>query len=82
MDLLSSPLPQPYVTVATVGCLESSLTGRLACKDAYLVAFLIPEGEVSYLGFFFVYDNASCGSYDQEKDIILTLRMSMNRAQL
>jgi hypothetical protein len=67
MDLLGSPFPQPYVTVATIGCLESSLTGRLACKDAYLVAFFVPEGEVSYLGFFFVYDNASCGRLIKKK---------------
>ena len=82
MDLLGSPLPQSYIGVATISCLESSLAGRLTCKDAYLIAVLIPKGEVPYLGFFFVYDNASCGSYDQEKDIILTPRMRMNRGQL
>jgi len=47
MHLLGAPLPQLDFFVAPVGCLQSGLARRFARKNSYLVAFVVPKGEVS-----------------------------------
>jgi hypothetical protein len=57
VHLLRSPLPEPYVRVAPVGCFQGRLSGRFSGEDADLVIIFISQREVSSR--FFGYDESS-----------------------
>jgi len=49
VQLLRAPLAEFDVRVAPIGRLQCCLVWRLARENSDLVAFLIPQGEVSHL---------------------------------
>jgi hypothetical protein len=57
VHLLCASLPEPYVRIAPIGCLQGCLAWRFSGEDAYLVTVFVSQGEVS--GLFFGYDESS-----------------------
>jgi hypothetical protein len=48
---LGAPLSESYIRDSPVGCLQRCLSWLLSGEDAYLIALLVPEGEISCLGY-------------------------------
>ena len=49
VHLLRAPLAELDVRVAPVGRLQGRLAWRFARENSYLIAILVPQGEVSHL---------------------------------